>query len=45
VDAVPGSSGSFSLDCGSGLAFITRARLYSDEELAQLPPVERCGFA
>ena len=44
IDAVPGSSGSFSLDCGSGFAFITRARLYSDEELKHLPPVERCGI-
>ncbi len=44
IDALPGSSGSFSLDCGTGLAFITRGRLYSDEELAQLPPIERCGY-
>lgn len=44
IDAVPGSSGSFSLDCGTGLAFITSGRLYSDEELASLPPAERCGY-
>lgn len=44
LDAVEGSSGSFSLDCGTGMAFITRGRLYSDEELAQLPAVERCGY-
>jgi uncharacterized protein (DUF779 family) len=44
LDAVPGSSGSFSLDCGSGMAFITKARLYTDEELNQLPPVVRCGY-
>ena len=46
LDAVPGSSGSFSLDCGSGLAFITRGRLYSDEELAYLEknPAKRCGY-
>lgn len=45
LDAVPGSSGSFSLDCGSGMAFITRARLYSDEELALLErnPAKRYG--
>lgn len=44
LDALPGSSGSFSLDCGSGLAFITRGRVYSDEELAALQPEERVGF-
>lgn len=46
LDAVPGSSGSFSLDCGSGMAFITRGRLYSDEELADLEknPAKRCGY-
>ncbi|HAF01666.1 MAG TPA: DUF779 domain-containing protein [Methylophilaceae bacterium] len=44
LDAQPGSSGSFSLDCGSGFAFITRGRLYSDEELANLPPVVRVGY-
>ena len=44
LDAVPGSSGSFSLDCGTGMAFITKARLYSDEELASLPAVERVGY-
>lgn len=44
LDAMPGSSGSFSLDCGSGQAFITRGRLYSDEELKQLPPAVRHGY-
>ncbi|HQQ34305.1 MAG TPA: DUF779 domain-containing protein, partial [Methylophilus sp.] len=44
IDALPGSSGSFSLDCGSGLAFITKSRLYTDEELAELPPAERVGY-
>jgi uncharacterized protein (DUF779 family) len=44
LDAVPGSSGSFSLDCGTGMAFITRGRLYSDEELQQLPSVVRYGY-
>jgi uncharacterized protein (DUF779 family) len=44
LDAVPGSSGSFSLDCGTGMAFITRGRLYDDEELTQLPPVQRVGY-
>ena len=44
LDAMPGSSGSFSLDCGTGFAFITRGRVYSDEELQSLPPVERAGY-
>ncbi len=44
LDAVEGSSGSFSLDCGTGMAFITRARLYTDDELATLPPVTRVGY-
>lgn len=44
LDAVAGSSGSFSLDCGTGLAFITRGRLYSDEELETLPPAVRHGY-
>jgi uncharacterized protein (DUF779 family) len=44
LDAIPGSSGSFSLDCGTGMAFITRGRLYSDKELRNLPAVERVGF-
>jgi uncharacterized protein (DUF779 family) len=44
LDALPGSSGSFSIDCGTGLAFITRGRLYNDEELQSLPPPEICGL-
>jgi uncharacterized protein (DUF779 family) len=44
LDALPGSSGSFSLDCGSGMAFITKGRLYSDEELQQLAPVVTYGY-
>jgi len=44
LDAVAGSSGSFSLDCGTGLAFITRGRLYNDEELQQLAPVVLYGY-
>jgi len=45
LDAVPGSGGSFSLECGSGMAFITKARLYTDEELAALQPVARYGYS
>ena len=44
LDAMPGSSGSFSLDCGSGMAFITRGRLFTDEELETLPPVKTFGL-
>ena len=44
LDAMPGSSGSFSLDCGTGFAFITRGRLYSDDELLNLRPVVRAGY-
>lgn len=44
LDATPNSSGSFSLDCGTGFAFITRGRLYSDDELANLPPAVRVGL-
>ncbi|MDP1596008.1 MAG: DUF779 domain-containing protein [Methylotenera sp.] len=44
LDAVVGSSGSFSLDCGTGMAFITRGRLYDDDELKQLAPAIRHGF-
>lgn len=44
LDAVPGSGGSFSLECGSGMAFITKARLYTDEELANLKPAARYGY-
>lgn len=44
LDAMPGSGGSFSLECGTGLAFITKSRLYSDSELAQLNPAKRVGY-
>lgn len=39
IDAIPGSGGMFSLERPSGLRFITRSRLYADEEFARLPPV------
>ena len=44
LDAVPGSGGSFSVECGTGMAFITKARLYTDEELATLKPTVRYGY-
>ena len=44
LDATPNSSGSFSLDCGTGFAFINSGRLYSDEEISQLQQVVRVGY-
>ena len=44
LEALPGSSGSFSLDCGTGMAFITRGRLFTDEELKELPPAVKYGY-
>lgn len=44
LDAVPGSGGSFSLECGTGQAFITKSRLFSDDELKQLKPALRYGY-
>jgi len=44
LDAVTGSGGSFSLECGSGYAFMTKARLYTDDELAALKPASRVGY-
>jgi len=44
LDAMPGSSGSFSLDCGTGMAFITRGRLFTDDELQSLPPAITYGL-
>ena len=36
VDVVAGEGGTFSLEAGSGRAFITRSRLFSDDEWDQL---------
>ena len=36
IDAVSGQGGTFSLECGSGQCFITRSRLFTDEETADL---------
>ncbi len=44
LDAVAGSGGSFSLECGTGQAFITKSRLYSDEESKLLKPAVRYGY-
>jgi uncharacterized protein (DUF779 family) len=39
LDVVPGRGGAFSLDNGRERRFLTRARLFSAEELARLDPV------
>jgi len=36
IDAVPGSGGMFSLEGPTGLRFLTRSELFSDEEAARL---------
>lgn len=40
IDVVPGRGGMFSLENGEGIRFLTRSRIYTDEETASLPPVE-----
>ena len=40
IDVVRGNGGMFSLERPSGLRFLTRTRLYSDDEFAALPPVQ-----
>ena len=39
IDVVPGRGGMFSLDNGSGKRFLTRGRVFSDDEAAALAPV------
>ena len=41
IDVVPGRGGMFSLEGPEGLRFLTRSRLYTDEEWVQLAPVGR----
>ena len=36
IDVVPGRGGSFSLEAPEGVRFLTRSRLFTDEEAAQL---------
>lgn len=45
LDAIPGNGGQFSLENGTGMRFIIRSRLYSDEEWVYLSqhPVKHCG--
>lgn len=37
IDVVAGNGGMFSLDNGTGRRFLTRSRLFTDDEWAQLP--------
>jgi uncharacterized protein (DUF779 family) len=37
IDLVAGNGGMFSLDNGTGKRFLTRSRLFDDDELARLP--------
>lgn len=40
IDVVKGHGGMFSLEGSTGQRFLTRSRLYSDEEFTRLPPIE-----
>lgn len=40
IDVVPGRGSGFSLEAPEGLRFLTRSRVFSDAELAELAPVE-----
>jgi uncharacterized protein (DUF779 family) len=43
IDVVPGRGGMFSLEGPEGRRFLTRSRLFTDEEFAQLAPVTHGG--
>jgi hypothetical protein len=40
IDVVPGRGSGFSLESPENVRFLTRSRLFTDEELTQLSPVE-----
>jgi uncharacterized protein (DUF779 family) len=40
IDVVPGRGGMFSLENGEGVRFLTRSRLFGDEEYAELKAAE-----
>jgi hypothetical protein len=40
IDAIPGNGGMFSLERPTGLRFLTRSRLYEDDEWQRLSPLE-----
>ncbi len=39
IDVVPGRGGGFSLEAPEGVRFLTRSRVFTDEEASALPPV------
>lgn len=41
VDVVPGRGSGFSVEAPEGVRFLIRSRVFSDDELTQLGPVER----
>jgi len=41
IDAIPGRGGAFSLDSAEGRRFLTRSRLYTDEEWADVAEVSK----
>ena len=43
IDVVPGRGGMFSLEGPEGKRFLTRSRLFTNEEFAQLAPVTHGG--
>jgi hypothetical protein len=43
IDVVPGMGGMFSLDNGTGRRFLTRSRLYTEEEAERLEHQRRFG--
>jgi uncharacterized protein (DUF779 family) len=43
IDVVPGRGGMFSLENGEGVRFLTRSRLFSDEEIDALKAAGRFG--
>ena len=40
IDVVPGRGGMFSLENGEGVRFLTRSRMFTEDELSSLAPVE-----
>jgi uncharacterized protein (DUF779 family) len=40
IDALPGNGNTFSLEGPEGMSFLTRSRLFTDEEFAALPPLQ-----
>lgn len=41
IDVVPGRGGGFSIEAPRGVRFLTRSRVFSDEEIAELDAKER----